>query len=242
MVRCGCASDVCSCYIVEGPNTTITGTGSRDNPYVIAAATVVVNPDGGTVDTGTDHHFTGEVIEYAGDSPPTPDYTLCDNKALSRTVYAQLYARIGTVYGAGDGSTTFNVPGQADRVVVGTSGTKPRGTTGGAATQVLTAAMLPPHAHAIDHDHTAFTTGSDGSHVHTFAQTSSNSDGTGNVVKRDGSNGDAVAIAASGAHTHSIDIPAYTGTSGNGPGTSTPVPIMPPFIAMPKYIRIQGGP
>jgi microcystin-dependent protein len=244
MARCGCANSVCSCYIVAGPGAEVTGTGARDNPYVVSATATVVDSDGGGNggSNSGDHHFTGEVIEYAGDSPPTPDYTLCDGKELSRVVYAQLFARIGTTHGAGNGTTTFNVPNHADRVVVGTSGTRPRGTTGGSETATLTAGMLPPHAHAIDHDHAAFTSGTDGAHIHSYAQTQSNSDGSGNVVKRDASNTDATAIAASGSHSHSINVPGYTGSSGNGPGTSAGVPIMQSFSAMPKYIRIQGGP
>lgn len=242
MPRCGCASDTCACYIVQGPNVTVTGGGSKDNPYVVSAATTIINPDGSPSSESTDHHFTGEIIEYAGDSAPTADYTLCDGKALSRTVYAQLFGRIGTVHGAGDGSTTFNVPNYSNRVGIGTSGTRARGTTGGTETTVLTQAMLPAHTHGMNHDHPAFTTASGGDHAHTFAQTRSNTDGAINTVKRDASNTDSVAIPNSGAHTHSIDVPSFTGTTGGGPGNSTPVPIMQSFIAMPRYIRIQGGP
>jgi len=51
----------------------------------------------------------GKVDMFAGNSAPT-GWLECDGAAVSRTTYAALYAVIGTVWGAGDGSTTFNVP------------------------------------------------------------------------------------------------------------------------------------
>lgn len=53
-----------------------------------------------------------------------PGWLLCDGGAYSRAAYAKLYAEIGTKFGAGDGSTTFNVPGpQGKALVVAGSGT-----------------------------------------------------------------------------------------------------------------------
>ena len=51
----------------------------------------------------------GQIHAFAGSSAPG-GYLLCDGSAVSRTVYANLFAAIGTTYGAGDGSTTFNLP------------------------------------------------------------------------------------------------------------------------------------
>ena len=51
----------------------------------------------------------GMVIAYGG-SGVLDGYLLCDGAAISRTTYANLFAAIGTTYGAGDGSTTFNIP------------------------------------------------------------------------------------------------------------------------------------
>ena len=59
--------------------------------------------------------LVGEVKYYAGTSVPS-GYLLCDGSAVSRTTYANLFAAIGTTWGAGDGSTTFNVPNLIDRV------------------------------------------------------------------------------------------------------------------------------
>ncbi len=68
---------------------------------------------------------TGCVQAFAGAT--TPDgWLLCDGSAVSRTDYADLYAVIGTTYGAGDGSTTFNLPNLVDKFVEGsaTAGTE----------------------------------------------------------------------------------------------------------------------
>lgn len=51
----------------------------------------------------------GSVIDFAGSSAPS-GFLSCDGSAVSRTTYADLYSAIGVAWGAGDGSTTFNVP------------------------------------------------------------------------------------------------------------------------------------
>lgn len=58
---------------------------------------------------GADGALVGSVTWYAGAGTPE-NYLLCDGSAVSRTDYANLFAVIGTTYGAGDGSTTFNLP------------------------------------------------------------------------------------------------------------------------------------
>lgn len=51
----------------------------------------------------------GAVIPFAGSSAPT-GFLLADGSAVSRTTYSALFTAIGTTFGAGDGSTTFNLP------------------------------------------------------------------------------------------------------------------------------------
>ena len=68
----------------------------------------------------------GVIIPFAGTSVPT-GYLLCNGAAVSRTDYANLFAAIGTLYGAGDVSTTFNLPDARDRVLQGASGTHSAG-------------------------------------------------------------------------------------------------------------------
>jgi hypothetical protein len=59
----------------------------------------------------------GSVQTFAGNTAPL-GYLVCDGAAVSRTVYANLFAAIGTLYGAGNGSTTFNLPDLRGRTIV----------------------------------------------------------------------------------------------------------------------------
>lgn len=63
---------------------------------------------------------TGCVQAFAGNTTPQ-GWLLCDGSAVSRTTYAKLYACIGTTYGSGDGSTTFNLPNLVDKFVEGSA-------------------------------------------------------------------------------------------------------------------------
>lgn len=67
----------------------------------------------------------GAVVAFAGRTTPQ-GWLLCDGSAISRTTYANLFACIGTTYGAGDGNTTFNLPNLTDKFIEGssTSGTE----------------------------------------------------------------------------------------------------------------------
>lgn len=60
----------------------------------------------------------GVVLPYALSTAPT-GFLLCSGQAVSRTTYAALFAAIGTTYGSGDGSTTFNVPDCRGRAIIG---------------------------------------------------------------------------------------------------------------------------
>jgi hypothetical protein len=54
---------------------------------------------------------TGAILPFAGPTTAIPSgWALCNGAAVSRTTYSQLYSVIGTAYGVGDGSTTFNLP------------------------------------------------------------------------------------------------------------------------------------
>lgn len=95
---------------------------------------------------------TGSVHAWVTNSAPS-GYLLCDGSAVSRTTYADLFAVIGTTFGAGDGSTTFNLPNLKGRTIVGRDAAQTEfdtlGETGGAKTHTLTAAEsgVPAHAH-----------------------------------------------------------------------------------------------
>lgn len=85
--------------------------------------------------------MTGEVRMFAGTSPPAGGWLLCRGQEVSRTTYADLYAIIGDTYGAGNGTTTFNLPNLKGRVAVGLDSGQTEfdtlGETGGAKTHTL---------------------------------------------------------------------------------------------------------
>ena len=80
---------------------------------------------------------TATIVPWTDSSVPT-GFLECDGAAVSRSTYSALFAIVGTTYGAGDGSTTFNVPDLADNVPVGKSNNKALASTGGAETVTST--------------------------------------------------------------------------------------------------------
>lgn len=100
----------------------------------------------------------GTITEYAGTFPPD-GWVLCDGRTLSRTVYAELFDEIGTTWGAGDGSTTFNIPDLRNKFSVGTGGLYSLTNTGGNKDLVV-----PYHNHSV----AAVTSGNQSAnHTHT---------------------------------------------------------------------------
>ena len=78
----------------------------------------------------------------------TSGWLECNGAAVSRVPYAGLFAAIGTTFGIGDGSSTFNLPDFRDRFPIGQSNTKAIGSTGGADSVTLTITELPSHNHS----------------------------------------------------------------------------------------------
>ena len=100
----------------------------------------------------------GVVKLFAGSSAPS-GWLVCNGNAISRTSYASLFAVIGTTYGVGDGSTTFNLPDLKGRVPIGLDSSQTEfdalGDTGGAKTHTLATAEMPAHGHTVtDPGHT----------------------------------------------------------------------------------------
>lgn len=92
---------------------------------------------------------SGSITMMGGATIPS-GWLYCDGTAVSRTTYSALFTAIGTVYGVGDGSTTFNLPNFKGRVPVGIDATTEfagAGTTGGEKTHLLTVAEIPSHGH-----------------------------------------------------------------------------------------------
>jgi len=95
----------------------------------------------------------GAVYAFTSVTPPAGSM-LCDGSAISRTTYPVLYALLGTVYGSGDGATTFNIPDLRSRFVLGSgqgSGLTNRiiAATGGEENHVLVIAELASHSHGL---------------------------------------------------------------------------------------------
>ena len=87
--------------------------------------------------TGIEGIPSGTIVPWSDSSIPS-GFLECTGQAVSRSTYATLFGIIGTTYGAGNGSTTFNVPDLQDNVAVSKSGTKNLGSTGGANTVTST--------------------------------------------------------------------------------------------------------
>jgi microcystin-dependent protein len=98
-------------------------------------------------------YIVGELRDLAFAAVPSK-WLQCNGAAVSRTTYAALFAAIGTTWGAGDGSTTFNLP-PARRVLVGSGGTGTAtlpntvGSIGGSETHTLTTGEMPSHPHDV---------------------------------------------------------------------------------------------
>ena len=102
---------------------------------------------------------TATIVPWSKSAVPT-GFLECDGAAVSRTTYSALFSAIGTTYGAGNGSSTFNTPDLANNVPVGKSNNKALASTGGAntvaatgnvggstANATLSTAQLASHSH-----------------------------------------------------------------------------------------------
>jgi microcystin-dependent protein len=200
----------------------------NDGMDIIDAAIASVSGGSGGVPSGS-------VMDYAGATAPA-GWLLCFGQAISRTTYAPLFTAIGTVYGAGDGSTTFNLPDCRGRVSAGKDdmgGTSANrltglsggvngdtlGGTGGAESHTLTEAQLAGHTHAGSTagagNHTHFTLSSLAPNIGfpnnnvsaTNSPTYTNQTGSYTLVSRsDNPTADIGITGGTGAHTHTVTV------------------------------------
>lgn len=170
----------------------------------------------------------GAVVPFVGASLPT-NMLLCDGSAVSRTTYSSLFAIIGTSFGVGDGSTTFNLPNFRTNASIpigkdsSVTDINTLGKSGGAFNHTHTSTAhvhsfthshdMGNHTHTYDHTHTM------GNHTHTAAHYH----GLGNHVHLWGAHGHGLAglawsLGAGTSHTHTY----ATQTTSTAGGTSGP--------------------
>lgn len=179
-------------------------------PATVTSSILKGNGSGGTqaAVAGTDYLGVtpGMIFDYAGTSAPS-GYLACDGSAISRTTYSALFAAIGTTWGAGDGSTTFNLPDLRRRTTIGAGGTAVSGPTnavgavGGEEAHTLTLAELAAHNHGTNESpHTHANTLTDPTHSHNWGHNNQNGAGAGagNYGGTSGGFADATSNSATG--------------------------------------------
>jgi len=165
---------------------------------------------------------TGLTVAYAGTTAPS-GWLLCDGSAVSRSTYSDLFNVIGTTYGSGDGSTTFNLPDLRGRFAVGL-GTHVDVDALNDNDGVAVGSRRPKHAHTFSlsgnsgggHSHSV-TINSVGGHTHNITGTSGSFgviSGPGSTVYASGSK----STSSAGSHSHSL---GSIGTAGGGSHTVT---------------------
>jgi len=117
---------------------------------------------------------SGMIMPFAGTSAPT-SWLACNGAAISRSTYATLYNAIGTTWGTGDGSTTFNVPDLRGMFLRGT-GTNATGSSSGAVGPSVGTYAADTY---LNHSHTA--TSTDSGHTHSINSTGPNGAGGGGL-------------------------------------------------------------
>lgn len=194
----------------------------------------------------------GSIVMFGGSAYPN-GWLFCTGEAISRTDYAALFAVIQTRFGAGDGSTTFNLPNFELKMPIGADFTTINiGDTGGSTSVTIASANLPTHTHTLNAhthglgSHTHTTNGASfNNHSHAIAmrqnaQSGSNyyiPDPTGNSnddanTRTAGITGTVTSSAATG------NTGASTGDTGNGGFANTALTIpRPPYLGVGFIIK-----
>lgn len=149
-------------------------------------------------------------------------WLLCDGRTVSRTTYSALFAKVSTLHGAGDGSSTFNLPDYRGRALVG-RGTNADVDTVGKSDNASVGSRTPWHNHLVpahdhgastgssapgtnsvgDHSHSVFTDGETG---HTFFTSPGYTPSANTGIGHNHGGG----TSANGGHSHSVNSHAHT--------------------------------
>lgn len=203
----------------------------------IIGKTYWYQPPSNTLDSGG---FTpiGGCIDYPKATPPNANYHLADGTAINRTVYSSLFALVGTMFGVGDGTTTFNLPDYRDRMSIGAGNLYAAASNGGAVTGTAS------HSHTVN-SHTHNLAG----HIHEL----SNQINSGFSINNTSVVGSTTAVGSvmriydvGGGGTIKQQLNTTAGpdvnTSGaTAPSTDTQAPtvqVLNPYLSMYKLIRI----
>ena len=179
--------------------------------------------------TGVSDVPTGTVAEFAGLAAPS-GWSLCDGEELSRTEQSALYAAIGTKWGAGNGTTTFNKPDFLNKF---RRGGETAGVVGGSDTAKLTEVTLPAHTHdfaGTAHSHPLVDPG----HFHFNSDTSiSVLAGSGAVISSGLADG-ATSTDVTGATVGDATVAGTIGETGEGQEFS----IVPAYVTTLPIIKL----
>jgi len=199
---------------LSGTPTTPTAVAGTNNTQIASTAFVQTAVNSAVI--------TGEMKMWPTSSAPA-GYLLCDGSAVSRTVYAALYAVLGTTFGSGDGVNTFNLPNFRNRMPIGAGDLYSTGGTGGSKD-----ATVVSHSHGVN-----ITTGAGGDHNHSinlpFVTTNQKYSGGGQGFFGEGTG--TYTTANAGTHTHSV-----TGTT-DLTGSSATNANLPPYLAVNFIIK-----
>ncbi len=196
----------------------------------------VIFVDGKVQESDGDLIPAGTMIDYAGTNEPG-GWLLCNGQAVSRADFSGLFAAIGTTFGVGNGSTTFNVPDMRGRVSAGIDNMGGIGAAGvltglalsnqvGTQTHVISLDELPTHNHTV-----SGTTGDESNtHTHQYGSVATGGFSGGGLGITAATNSNATSANSTG-HTHTFSAT----TSANG--SSTAMTLVQPTMGINKLIK-----
>jgi microcystin-dependent protein len=187
----------------------------------------------------------GAILDYTGAAAPNSQFVLPFGQPISRTTYATYFALVGTTYGSGDGTTTFNVPDLRGRAVFGrddmggsaasritsntffSGGGTNLGSAGGAETVTIAQANIPSYTLPNNLDV--------GGSIDVSGGSIANKSGGVNSVATGGTTNDV--CQSTGTINLGVSNLTVTGSVTSG-GSGAPINKMPPGIVLSKILRI----